>query len=112
MQPRSDNVKDQNEIRIALLTDDHLLREGLEVLVTSTAGFRLVGSWGDAGTGLHEIPTAEPDVLVLDIKLPHGSAYELLKALPKVLHGLKTLVTVECREEDCYVLSPGILGGL
>jgi Response regulator containing a CheY-like receiver domain and an HTH DNA-binding domain len=105
-------VNDQSDIRITLMTDDHLLREGLELLIEATEGFRLVGSWCDAQTGLHEIPEAAPDVLVLDIKLPHGSAFELLKALPKVSHALRTLVTVECREESCYVLSPGVLGGL
>ena len=35
----------------------------------------------------------------------------MLKALPRVSHMTRALVTVECREEGCYVLSPGVLGG-
>jgi DNA-binding NarL/FixJ family response regulator len=105
-------VDEQNRIRIGLLTDDHLLREGLELLVSATPDLDLEGSWCDSGSALSEISEVLPDVLVLDVKLPRGSAYELLKALPRVAHSVKTLVMVECREENCHVLSPSVVGGM
>jgi DNA-binding NarL/FixJ family response regulator len=105
-------VNEQSEIRVGLLTDDHLLREGLEALISTAPRFHLAGSWCDSETALEDILSNAPDVLLLDIKLPRGSAFETLKALPKAAHGVRSLVMVECREENCYVLSPAVLGGL
>jgi DNA-binding NarL/FixJ family response regulator len=105
-------VDRQERVRIGVLTDDHLLREGLEALFDATPDLDVVGSWCDAGSALREIPEVEPGLLLLDVKLPHGSAYELLKALPRTAPSLRTLVMVECREENCYVLSPGLLSGM
>ena len=105
-------MSEQSKIHVAVLTDDQLIREGLQVLVTSTPDFEFVEGWADAETALNALQEARPDVLLLDVKLPQGAAFNVLKALPQVSHTTRALVTVECREEGCYVLSPGVLGGI
>jgi two-component system, NarL family, response regulator DevR len=104
-------VSEETCIRTAVVTDDELVREGLVALMERSPDLQVAGSWGNAEEALTALPAVRPDVLVVDIRLPQGSAFRLLKALHRVSPGTRALVTVECREESCYVLSPGVLGG-
>jgi DNA-binding NarL/FixJ family response regulator len=56
-------------LRIVLADDSVLLREGL-VRLFDEAGFRTVGSFGDADALLNELEELEPDVAVLDVRMP------------------------------------------
>jgi DNA-binding NarL/FixJ family response regulator len=60
-------------IRIALADDDILLREGLASLL-GRSGFTIVGQAGDAPDLLTLVRKHEPDVAIIDIRMP--PAYE------------------------------------
>jgi DNA-binding NarL/FixJ family response regulator len=60
-------------IRIALADDDILLREGLASLL-GRSGFTIVGQAGDAPELLALVRKHEPDVAIVDIRMP--PAYE------------------------------------
>jgi DNA-binding NarL/FixJ family response regulator len=60
-------------IRIALADDDILLREGLASLL-GRSGFTIVGQAGDAPELLTLVRKHEPDVAIVDIRMP--PAYE------------------------------------
>lgn len=55
-------------IRVAVVEDDRLTREGLRALIDGTPGFRCDGAWGSAEEAL--VARNGPDVLLLDIHLP------------------------------------------
>jgi len=55
-------------IRVAIVEDDRLTREGLAVLIDSTSGYRCVGRFSSVEDALKQCET--PDVLLLDIHLP------------------------------------------
>lgn len=105
-------MSEQKQIRIGVLTGDDLVREGLEALIDRTDDLTFAGGWGDYESAVEALPHVNPDVLILDVKLPQGSAFKMLRSLPKVSARTKALVTVECLEEGCFVLSPGVLGGI
>lgn len=58
----------EETIRVAVVEDDRLTREGLDALIDGTPGFRSVGSWRSAEEAL--AASDRPDVLLLDIHLP------------------------------------------
>lgn len=57
-------------IRVAVVEDDALTREGLRLLVDGTDGFACVASCRSAEEALAARPANPPDVLLLDIHLP------------------------------------------
>ena len=56
-------------LRLVLADDSVLLREGL-VRLFAEAGFETVGAYGDADALLAAVGTLQPDVAVLDVRMP------------------------------------------
>ena len=56
-------------LRVVVADDSVLLREGL-VRVLDEAGFTVVGSYGNAIDLLAELETLDPDVAILDVRMP------------------------------------------
>jgi DNA-binding NarL/FixJ family response regulator len=65
--------------RIAVADDDVLLREGLASLL-ERSGFEVVGQAGDAGALLELVRAHEPDVAIVDIRMPPDHETEGLEA--------------------------------
>ncbi|GII29288.1 DNA-binding response regulator [Planotetraspora mira] len=65
--------------RIALADDDVLLREGL-VSLLERSGFEVVGQAGDAPELIDIVSKHEPDVVIVDIRMPPGHSTEGLEA--------------------------------
>jgi DNA-binding NarL/FixJ family response regulator len=57
-------------LRIALVEDNYLLREGLVQLLNGTPGFICVGAFPDASDLIHKIQRCSPNVVIMDIELP------------------------------------------
>ena len=63
-----------NPIRLFLLDDHEIVRRGLRELFETEADMVVVGEAGTAEEALTRIPTASPDVAVLDVRLGEGQA--------------------------------------
>jgi DNA-binding NarL/FixJ family response regulator len=62
-----------------LLIDDHeLFRDGLRAVLSTRAEFQVVGEAGTAAEGLTAFQKHQPDVTLLDLKLPDGTGLEVL----------------------------------
>jgi DNA-binding NarL/FixJ family response regulator len=70
----------EGSIKVYLCDDVAELRALLRVVV-ELDGMRVVGEAGDAPTMLAELPSADPDVVVLDLSLP---GMDGLEAIPLV----------------------------
>lgn len=55
-------------IKVAVVEDDRLTRDGLAILIDGTSGYRCVGQFSSAEEALERCEN--PDVLLLDIHLP------------------------------------------
>ncbi|MGR0219323.1 response regulator [Agromyces sp. ZXT2-6] len=65
----TDQAAPAARVRVVLAEDSMLLREGL-VRLFDEAGFETVGAYGDADALLADLERAEPDVAVLDVRMP------------------------------------------
>jgi DNA-binding NarL/FixJ family response regulator len=65
--------------RVAVADDDVLLREGLASLL-ERSGFEVVGQAGDAAALLELVRAHEPDVVIVDIRMPPDHETEGLDA--------------------------------
>lgn len=90
-------------IRVLVVDDHALVREGIRHVLSGGKGFEVVG---EAESGDEAIALAErlaPDVVVLDISMPRGSGLEVTPVLRERVPGARVLMlSVYDREE--YVL--------
>jgi DNA-binding NarL/FixJ family response regulator len=66
--------------RILLADDDPLTREGIKLLL-STSLYQVVGEAENGAEALALVPTARPDLLLLDFDMPERSGFEVLRTL-------------------------------
>lgn len=69
-------------IRLVLVDDHVIVREGLRHVLDEPADFAIVGEGGTAADAIALADALRPDVLVLDISMPGGSG---LHAVPEIL---------------------------
>ncbi len=67
-------------IRVVLADDHEVVREGLALVLDQAGGIDVVGTAGDVAAALLVVAAQQPDVLVLDLRMPGGST---LEALPR-----------------------------
>ncbi|MCC6599464.1 MAG: response regulator transcription factor, partial [Crocinitomicaceae bacterium] len=68
-----------NQIRVAIVEDDLLIREAFAAMLKDQDGIVLSGVFGDAEKFMHEIDFSEPDVVLMDIHLPGINGIECIK---------------------------------
>src|SRR5664279_2041302 len=66
-------------IRVFLLDDHEIVREGLRALLESHADFEVIGEAATAAEALARIPPLRPDVAVLDVRLPDGDGVQVCR---------------------------------
>ena len=66
-------------MRVVIADDEVLLREGLDRLLTE-AGLQVVGKAGNADELLRKVELAQPDVAIVDIKMPPTHTSEGIQA--------------------------------
>jgi DNA-binding NarL/FixJ family response regulator len=79
-------------IRIVLVDDHPMFRDGLRKLLETDTGFRVCGEAGDVGSAVAAVRELTPDILLLDMAMPDASGLEVLRLLG--YEGLATRVLV------------------
>ena len=67
---------DPSEIRVLLVDDQDLFREGVKVIVDAQPGMTVVGSAGDGFEAVRLVDELEPDVVLMDIRMPEMDGVE------------------------------------
>lgn len=68
-------------IRVCLVDDQTLVRQGVRSLLELSSDIRVVAEAADGRQALELIPLERPDVVLLDLRMPVMSGLELLQAL-------------------------------
>ena len=68
-------------IRVGLVDDHHLVREGLRLVLAGDDRFEVVGEASTKADASNLVAASKPDVLVLDLTFPDGDALPLVRDL-------------------------------
>ncbi len=83
-------------IRVAIVEDESSVRDNLAVLINSAPGFCCVSSQPDAERAIAALPGAAPEVVLMDLHLPHKSGIDCVRALKEKLpHTQFVMLTIE-----------------
>lgn len=61
------------QVRILLVDDHRIMRDGLRMILRKEPGFTVVGEAGDARSALECVRQTTPDLVVMDLQLPDES---------------------------------------
>jgi DNA-binding NarL/FixJ family response regulator len=87
-------------LRVVLADDHHFFREGLRDVLTS-AGMEVVGEATDGSGACAAARELAPDVIVIDLSMPDGSAFEPICQIARSSPGVQIVVlTVSAGEDD------------
>ena len=87
-------------IRVYLLDDHEIVREGLRGLLEASGDIEVVGESGSAVEATARIPALRPDVAVLDNRLPDGSGIEVCRDIRAVDPSLKALILTSYDDDE------------
>jgi DNA-binding NarL/FixJ family response regulator len=80
VKPDSDEQKAGVMTLKVLIVDDHdLIRQGLRRAFERDEGFQVVGEAASVAEALAQAAHCDPDVLVVDVRLPDGSGLDIVK---------------------------------
>jgi DNA-binding NarL/FixJ family response regulator len=87
-----------------LIADDHtIVRQGLVGILKSSDDVEVVGEAGDGAEAVEKSLKLKPDVVVLDVSMPHLSGLEAARRIREALPGTRVLVLTMHDDEE-YVL--------
>jgi len=87
-------------IRVYLLDDHEVVRQGLRALLESAGDIEIVGESGSAVDATHRIPALHPDVAVLDARLPDGSGIEVCREVRAVDPSIGALILTSYDDDE------------
>ena len=68
-------------LKIFLVDDHEVVRRGVRDMLEAEADLEVVGEAGTVEEALHRVAATNPDVAVLDVRLPDGSGVELCREI-------------------------------
>lgn len=93
------------KIRVFLLDDHEVVRRGVCELLTTDPDFEVVGEAGTAAEALERIPAAQPDVAILDVRLPDGSGVEVCREIRSGDEHIRCLMLTSFSDEEALLNS-------
>lgn len=92
-----------NPIRVVLADDHVFVRDGIKSLLENEANIEVVGEATDGLEALKSVEINQPDLLILDIRMPHLTGIEVVEKL-RSQNNLVKIVMLSMHESEEYVL--------
>lgn len=96
-------------LRIVLIDDHEVVRTGIKALLDSQDDMEVVGEAGTVEEGVRRVGYDEPDVAVVDVRLPDGSGVEACRDIRERFPDVKVLMLTSFADEEA--LMSAILAG-
>jgi NarL family two-component system response regulator LiaR len=98
-----------HSIRV-LIADDHaVVREGLRTLINTEPGMAVIGEASDGREAIQHCLSLQPDVILLDMVMPHKSGLEVIDEVRRENPHARILVLTSFASDD--VVFPAIKSG-
>lgn len=86
--------------RILLVDDHEVVRLGLKALLDRHPNFEVVGEAGNAHDAVLQVENLQPDVVVMDIRLPGGSGIEACQEIAEKYPSSKVIMLTSYAEDE------------
>jgi two-component system response regulator DevR len=90
-------------VRVFLVDDHEVVRRGLIDLLGADPELDVVGEAGSVAEAMSRIPAANPEVAVLDVRLPDGNGIELCRDLLSRMPELRCLILTSYTSDEAML---------
>jgi DNA-binding NarL/FixJ family response regulator len=80
------------KMRILLIDDHPLFREGIKAIISRNIRYEVVGEAGTAGQGLQLARELKPDLILIDLSLPDQSGIDLIQDIYRFSQNIRIMV--------------------
>jgi two-component system, NarL family, response regulator DevR len=96
-------------LRLLVVDDHEVVRQGLVALLDRRAGFEVVAQAGTVAESIEQARQYQPDIVVMDVRLPDGSGIEACREIRAELPDTKVIMLTSYPDEEA-VMSAIIAG--
>ena len=91
-----------NTIRITLIDDHEMIREGLQMLIESSPNLKLVGTAGNSSEAVAIVEREQPDIIILDLVLDGESGLAIIPRLLEKARRARVLVLTGLLDQKAH----------
>lgn len=95
--------RNTNPIRLLLVDDHEVLRLGLKTLFTENANIQVVGEAGTRAAAVSEADRLQPDVVLMDVRLPDGSGIEACREIRNASPEIRVLFLTSFADDEAVM---------
>ncbi len=92
-------------LKIELVDDHEVVRQGLKALLDAEDGISVVGEAGTVAEAIRRVGYDSPDVVVLDVRLPDGSGIEACREIRARWPDIKVLMLTSFADDEALFSS-------
>ena len=99
----------KDALRLLIVDDHEVVRQGLVALLDRRAGFQVVAEAGTVAEAIDQAARHEPDIVVMDVRLPDGSGVEACREIRARRPATRVIMLTSFPDEEA-VLSAIVAG--
>ena len=102
----------KNPVKLLIVDDHPVFRRGLREIIGENKRFAIVGEAADGAVGLQMVAELQPDIVVLDVDMPHLNGLQMARALRKEQSPVQVVFLTMYSDEDLFnaALDIGVKG--
>ena len=107
-------MSDLQAIKVMLVDDHEIVRDGLREVLERSGGFQVVGEAADGETAVDVARICQPEVVVMDLFMPLKNGANACREIMEYVPEAKVLVLTMANEQDAVIqcISAGAIGFL
>ena len=105
----ADRPSTPKPLRLLVVDDHEVVRQGLVALLDRRPGFQVVAEAGTVEEAIAQARLHQPDIVVMDVRLPDGSGVEACREIRAELPGTRVIMLTSFPDDEA-VLSAIVAG--
>ncbi len=91
------------QVRVMLVDDHEIVRDGLSEVLRGAGGFEVVGQAGDGAAAVRVAQELKPDVIVMDVMMPLKNGVDACREITETLPETRVLILTAASEEGAVM---------
>jgi DNA-binding NarL/FixJ family response regulator len=93
------------DLKVMIVDDHEVVREGLRALLNRRAGMTVVGEAGTVAGAIETAARTEPNVVVMDVRLPDGSGVEACREIRTARPETRMIMLTSYADDEAVIAS-------